>query len=205
MTITIYQPTHTEINIKKSRFICYLIPIKSEQDAKQHLNELKMRTPQATHHCFAYIVNHHEHMSDDGEPSGTAGKPILTTLQSNHLTNILAVVIRYFGGIKLGTGGLTRAYRQSITNTLQQSTLAQITTQQELHCVLSYSQWQNLQHLKTIEIINIAYDEHVNVTLAVIPEQIDQVITNINNYLHTKINFTTGQLKTVIIPIKKDS
>lgn len=205
MTITIYQPLHTEINIKKSRFICYLIPIKNEQDAKQQLNKLKKQTSQATHHCFAYIVDQHEHMSDDGEPSGTAGKPILTTLQSNHLTNILAIVIRYFGGIKLGTGGLTRAYRQSVTNTLQQSTLAQITTQQELQCVLNYSQWQSLQHLKTIKIVNVIYDEYVNLTLSVIPEQINQIITTINNYLHTKINFTIGQLKTVTIPIKKDS
>ncbi len=205
MTTTIYQRVHTEINIKKSRFISYLIPVTSEQDAKQQLNLLKKQTPQATHHCFAYIVGNITRMSDDGEPSGTAGKPILTTLQSNHLTNILAVVIRYFGGIKLGTGGLTRAYRQSVMQTLQQCTLAQIMTQQELQVSLSYSQWQSLQHLDTLNVIKIDYGEHVNLVLGVAPTAITTLQTQINNYLHTNLSFTTGAIKDIIVPLKKDS
>ncbi|MBU3851686.1 MAG: YigZ family protein [Candidatus Paralactobacillus gallistercoris] len=203
MTLSIYQAQQNELVIKKSRFICHLLPITSEDDAKLQLTQLKQQTPQATHHCFAYIDKHTVHMSDDGEPSGTAGRPILSVLQSKQLTNVLAVVIRYFGGIKLGTGGLSRAYRQSVTDTLQKATLATLQAQQELNTTVNYSQWQALQHFLPVTMIKkVTYDINVKVTLLCEPQQIITYQRQINNLLHTQLTFQTGPISQVLIPLK---
>ena len=99
----------SEIIINKSRFITILTNINDIDKVKEKLEEIKKKYKDATHYCYAYIINNHEKCSDNGEPSGTAGMPILNVLKQNDLTNILCVVIRYFGGIKLGAGGLIRA------------------------------------------------------------------------------------------------
>lgn len=116
--------TH-EIEIKKSRFITWIARADDEDTAREIINLAKSEFPDARHHCSAYIHevpggNRVERSSDDGEPSGTAGRPMLDVLQGSSLTNITAVVIRYFGGIKLGTGGLVRAYSDSVTECLEQ-------------------------------------------------------------------------------------
>ena len=99
-----------EIVINKSKFISVMIPISFDIEVKEILKELNKEFPKATHYCYAYRVNGKEKSSDDGEPAGTAGRPMLEFLINNELENILVVVIRYFGGIKLGAGGLLRAY-----------------------------------------------------------------------------------------------
>ena len=102
-----------EIVINKSRFISLMMPISSDSEVKDILKNLNKEFPKATHYCYAYRVAGKEKSSDDGEPSGTAGRPMLEFLSNNQLENILVVVIRYFGGIKLGAGGLLRAYVDS--------------------------------------------------------------------------------------------
>lgn len=108
----------SETVIQKSKFICILVPLNNESEVKDILLNIKEEYKGATHYCFAYITNKREKYSDDGEPSGTAGNPILNVLKRKNLENILAVVIRYFGGIKLGAGGLVRAYTKSVTDCL---------------------------------------------------------------------------------------
>ncbi len=113
--LTVREPVSAETEIKKSLFLTYLYPIDSEESAQQYLDALRKEHYKATHHCYAYSVGIETaavKCSDDGEPSGTAGKPILSVIEHRQLRNIMIVVIRYFGGIKLGTGGLTRAYSQ---------------------------------------------------------------------------------------------
>ena len=105
-----------EIIIKKSKFITKLYYIDDENEVKDIINSLKKEYKKSTHICYAYIVNRKEKAVDDGEPSHTAGKPILNVLQKKNVTNILCVVIRYFGGIKLGAGGLVRAYTKSASD-----------------------------------------------------------------------------------------
>ena len=107
------------IIIKKSKFITKLYKINGVDEVNGIINDLKNEYKDATHICYAYIFNGMEKCNDDGEPSGTAGLPILNVLKYNNLNYILAVVIRYFGGIKLGVGGLVRAYSNSITDTLK--------------------------------------------------------------------------------------
>jgi len=114
----------TELEIRKSRFICDIQPVSNRDDALRFIESIRARHPKANHHCWSYIAGapddpHQWNCSDDGEPKGTAGQPMLNVLRHSHLGNICAVVTRYFGGIKLGTGGLARAYSQSVQETLQ--------------------------------------------------------------------------------------
>lgn len=104
-----------EIDIKKSRFIAFLSPAKSRQEALAFVQAKRLEYPDASHHCSAFVIDAGvAGFDDDGEPSGTAGRPMLNVLQHKHIENIVAVVVRYFGGIKLGAGGLVRAYSASV-------------------------------------------------------------------------------------------
>ena len=102
-----------EIIINKSRFICLTYNVSDINEVDYKLQEVKIKYKDATHYCYAYIVGGMEKANDDGEPSGTAGVPILNVLQKEQLQNVLCIVVRYFGGIKLGTGGLVRAYSKA--------------------------------------------------------------------------------------------
>ncbi len=113
-----------EIVIKKSRFICYMKNIHSEQEAKEYIEFIRELHPDARHHCSSYIVGNVERANDDGEPSGTAGMPMLNVLKHHELTSTIAVVVRYFGGIKLGAGGLVRAYSDSVARTLDEAEIS---------------------------------------------------------------------------------
>lgn len=108
---------HT-IEIERSRFLCYLKKCASEQEARDHIAVVRKLHPDASHHCTAFVIGEHDEIqrsSDDGEPSGTAGVPMLRALKSCGMQNTCAVVVRYFGGIKLGAGGLIRAYSRSVS------------------------------------------------------------------------------------------
>ena len=120
-----------EIIINKSRFICLTCNIADVNEVNKKLEEIKNKYKDATHYCYAYIIGGMEKANDDGEPSGTAGVPILNVLQKEGLKNVLCVVVRYFGGIKLGAGGLVRAYSKAckeglITTNLEKGYLLEI-------------------------------------------------------------------------------
>ncbi|SEQ38792.1 uncharacterized protein, YigZ family [Amphritea atlantica] len=113
-----------ELEIRKSRFICDIQPVGDREEALRFIESIRAGHPKANHHCWSYIAGvpddpHQWNCSDDGEPKGTAGQPMLNVLRHSHLGNICAVVTRYFGGVKLGTGGLARAYSQSVQEALQ--------------------------------------------------------------------------------------
>ncbi|WP_290279856.1 YigZ family protein [Corynebacterium faecale] len=117
------QVFESEMEIKRSRFLTYITRVQSEQEARDFITLVREMYPDARHHCSAYIYhvddsNDVERSSDDGEPSGTAGKPMLEALRGSGMKDIAAVVVRYFGGIKLGTGGLVNAYTNAVTSTL---------------------------------------------------------------------------------------
>ena len=111
----------TEIIIKKSKFISIALNINSLEDCEQKLLEYQKKYYDCTHFCFAYVLNGLERACDDGEPSGTAGKPLLNIIKSQNLNHVLLIVIRYFGGIKLGAGGLIRAYTESGVEAIKNS------------------------------------------------------------------------------------
>ena len=125
---TISQPSSAEFKDRGSRFIAYAYPIETADDFKQHLQDLKKEHPKAVHHCFAYrlgLDGNNFRVSDDGEPSGSAGRPILGQIDSKQLTNVLVVVVRYFGGTLLGVPGLINAYKTSATLALQTTPVVQ--------------------------------------------------------------------------------
>lgn len=116
---TIKENIKNEIIIKNSKFITLLIKITNEKEIKEKLKQVKEDYPKATHYCYTYKIGENiKKASDDGEPSGTAGLPMLNILDKENITNILAITIRYFGGIKLGAGGLIRAYSNSVKEAL---------------------------------------------------------------------------------------
>ena len=126
--------------IKKSKFITELYKVNNISEINNILNVLKKDYKDSTHVCYAYIVNGKEKCSDDGEPSGTAGIPILNILKKNNLNNILAVVIRYFGGIKLGAGGLVRAYSYSVNDTQKLTDIIELTEGYLVELEFTYDQ-----------------------------------------------------------------
>jgi len=123
---TIVKDFRQEIVIEKSRFICTLKKVQNEAEAQEFIKAIKKEFWDATHNCSAYIIDEMaQRSSDDGEPSGTAGLPMLEVLRKNKLTNTAAVVTRYFGGIKLGAGGLVRAYTNSVAEAVRATGIAQ--------------------------------------------------------------------------------
>ena len=123
---TIAKPFQTSIDIKKSQFICRLFPAQNEKEAKEIINKISEEYKDATHNCTAYVVSDGEGFDDDGEPGGTAGKPMINVLRKNEIHNVTAVVTRYFGGIKLGAGGLVRAYSKSVMEAIGQAEILEI-------------------------------------------------------------------------------
>ena len=117
---TIKENISNEIVIKNSRFIALVYRL-NNNDITDILKEIKETYPKATHYCYGYSYNEYKKYSDDGEPSGTAGAPIMNVIEKENLNNILIVIVRYFGGIKLGAGGLVRAYTKASTEALKQA------------------------------------------------------------------------------------
>ena len=183
---TIKNNIHNEIIIKNSRFICYLYKIKNINDINTILNELKNEHKDATHHCYAYIIDNIKKSSDDGEPGGTAGIPILKVLENYNLNNILAVVIRYFGGIKLGAGGLVRAYTKSVTNTISNDNIVNLIKGYNIEIEFNYNQVKEIDYLlKDININNKIFDTNIKYNID-IPTNFLEIIKS-NNIKYTII------------------
>ena len=148
--------------IKKSKFITELYKVNNISEINNILNVLKKDYKDSTHVCYAYIVNGKEKCSDDGEPSGTAGIPILNILKKNNLNNILAVVIRYFGGIKLGAGGLVRAFSNSVNDTLKLTDIMELTEGYLVELEFTYDQVKLVDYiLINKKIINKEYNDNI--------------------------------------------
>ena len=135
------------IEINKSIFITELIKIENVNEVSNYLNIIKNKYKDATHYCYAYIIDDLKKSSDDGEPGGTAGVPIMDTLNKAQINYVLCVVIRYFGGIKLGAGGLVRAYRKAVNDTINNSTLLDLIDGYELIIKVNYDEQKDLEYL----------------------------------------------------------
>lgn len=151
---TIKNNSIKEIIIKNSKFITLLYKVYSLEDIKNTLVNVKTLYPNATHYCYAYILNNEKKSSDDGEPSGTAGTPILNILESNNLNYILAVVIRHFGGIKLGSSGLIRAYSRSVKEAIKENILTKLIEGINVNITFSWSNIKQIDYLLKDQLIN---------------------------------------------------
>lgn len=142
---TIYAPARSEIEIKRSRFIASCARTDSEEAAREFIAQIRREFPDARHHCTAFIIHQDTgpdtaRSSDDGEPAGTAGGPMLKVLTESGLTNVTCVVTRYFGGTKLGTGGLVRAYSEAVQQVLKKAQTVRLITQPSYQLQLPISE-----------------------------------------------------------------
>lgn len=137
----------SEYEIQKSKFITYLFPIHSLEEVEQNLKEVKQKSPDATHYCYAYLFHNEKRCSDDKEPSGTAGMPILNVLEKQNLNCVMAIVVRYFGGTLLGAGGLVRAYTTAVVEALKKANYVSVFPGKEIELVFSYEKKQIIDSL----------------------------------------------------------
>ena len=144
---SIKEKSISELEIQKSKFITVLYPIHNIEEIKEALLEAKKEFPNATHYCYAYILDQNERCSDDGEPSKTAGMPMLNVLKMQDYQHILAIVVRYFGGIKLGAGGLVRAYTKAVTTALENIIPVSLIPGNRYEISFSYEQLKDIDHL----------------------------------------------------------
>ena len=183
---TIKSNMTNEIIIKNSRFICVFMKINST-DISNILDRIKEEYPKATHYCYAYVYNDIQRFSDDGEPGGTAGMPMLNVLVKEELSNVLCVVIRYFGGIKLGAGGLVRAYTKSVTECLKVTDMMDLEEGYKIRLKFNYNDEKQVKYLlKESTIMNEKYDLDVEYTVLVNNE----TFNNLKNYNYEIIEKT---------------
>ena len=182
------QQTVAEIEIKKSRFIAYATHITSREAGMVWLAEIKAQFPDARHHCWAYQIGNpncatNAGMGDDGEPSGTAGKPILNVLQHKKIGDVMVVVVRFFGGIKLGAGGLTRAYGQAAQAVMEILPTEQEVPKTQLEVVCEFAQEQPLRHWLSLvsgEIVSVDYQQKVTVRVELPEQEVDGFCKTLN-------------------------
>ena len=165
-----------ELIIKNSKFITILYKVNNVNNINSILENIKKEYPDATHYCYAYIIDNIKKSSDDGEPSGTAGIPILKVLESNNLTNIICVVVRYFGGIKLGANGLIRAYTKSTSNIIKESTLVELIDGINLDITFNYDEIKEIDYLlKDIKINNKIFDKDITYNIDIDKNFLDKL------------------------------
>lgn len=173
---TVKKDAFAETEIKKSRFIAHIAEVKSEDEAETLIKQTKKKYYDASHSCSAYILNSDKgirHSSDDGEPSGTAGKPILDVISGAGLSDVIVIVTRYFGGTELGTGGLVRAYSGATAEVLKYAEVVEVTEAKLTEFVIDYGLLPKLQHLCMelgIIIYETEYLEKVKISVLITEE-----------------------------------
>ena len=184
---TIKKPVEAQINIKKSNFIARLYPAKDKKEVKKIIEEVSTRYSDATHNCTAYIVSDSQGCDDNGEPSGTAGKPMMNVLIKNDLSNIVAIVTRYFGGIKLGAGGLVRAYSHSILKAIEEAEIVNMELFNIYEAIFDYKNIKEVDsELRKYNLKVIKKDYNVQVTYLIASNQID-IISNIEEKFQSDV------------------
>lgn len=192
---TIAQTGSFEKDIKKSRFIAHVAQTFSEDEANQFIQKIREQESSATHNCTAFIVLENveiERMSDDGEPSGTAGSPILNVLQQNNLKNVTAVVTRYFGGIKLGAGGLIRAYSSTTADAIKEIGLVENRLQQGYKLEIPYhlyDKFENYAKNEKIALEDKAFSTDVTCNIFLDLEDHQEIMQDIVNQFQNQIKF----------------
>ena len=147
---TIAKPSEGSYSEKRSKFLAYAFPVQNEQEVKERLAEIQKKHWDARHHCYAYILGAHKdayRLNDNGEPSGTAGRPIYGQLLSKDLTNALVIVVRYFGGIKLGVSGLQNAYKVAAREALDAAVIEERTVQETYRVTFEYVKMNDIMQI----------------------------------------------------------
>lgn len=209
--LTIKENGSGELIIKKSRFIASIARTNSVEEANAFIQEISKKYRDANHNTFAYTIGLNDDQvkeSDNGEPSGTAGVPELKALQLMKLKNVTVVVTRYFGGIKLGAGGLIRAYSNSVTNVVEKVGVIKRVLQQELIFSVPYNRFDEVDHyLKTndVFIANTEYGVDVKIHIFLDDDDQEKTKNDLTNLLSGQVEFTKGQKRYNEIPVKDNN
>jgi uncharacterized YigZ family protein len=174
---------------KNSDFLTFLHPVTSREEAMVHIELYRKKYPDANHVCWAYVIGNTRQpqtqaFSDDGEPSGTAGKPMLHVLTERDVGNSLAVVVRYFGGVKLGAGGLVRAYSAAVSDAVNHAELVQVTPIVQLHVVVDFAKETKIRHIVNMyqgQILDVSYAAAVNIHISLAAADVEQFSRQVIN------------------------
>lgn len=207
--ISIQEACEHTIEIKKSKFICFLYPIFSEEEFEANYQLLKKEHYKANHLCYAYILGENsmtQRMSDDGEPTGTAGIPMLEVLKKRDLTNIMAVSVRYFGGVKLGASGLIRAYTSSVSEALDLATFIQNIDQSIIQVELAYANNDPFNFFLTqldfpVTILDTAYTDIVTYQLSLSVDHVPLFKKQLTERLNNQFEWQELGQQTIDIPL----
>jgi len=198
-----------EIEIKKSRFICHLKRVETEEEAQAFIEEIKKEHWKATHNCSAYTIgmnNEIQRAHDDGEPSGTAGVPMLEIFLKRELKNVVAVVTRYFGGTKLGAGGLIRAYGGAVNDAIDYIGVVERQLQRLIDITVTYSQSgkvENALREANYAIQDIIYAENITYQCIIPLESEEKFIEDITNWTSAQADIHIGQQSWIEVPVKQ--
>jgi uncharacterized YigZ family protein len=184
---TLKNPVTARLEIKKSEFIAYAYPVNSREQAMFHVEQIREKYPDARHWCWAYIIGDPDNTTsagfdDDGEPNGTAGRPILGVLQHKSIGNIIIIVVRYFGGIKLGAGGLTRAYAGSAQAAVDQMILQPFVPMTQVQILADFATEAQCRYVvESLEgtIEDVAYSKQVTLTVTIAEVDIETLKTEL--------------------------
>lgn len=197
--------TH-EIEIKKSRFICHLFRVTTEDEARAHIEAVRKEHWNANHNCTAWIIGEqqaNQRSSDDGEPSGTAGMPMLEVLRRRELTDTLAIVTRYFGGVMLGAGGLIRAYGGSVTDALDAIGVVERMPLAVVQMVADYEtagRVENAIRARELNLVDVGYDAEVTFELVMPPNEFEEFGTWLQELTNGEISATIVGERFVEVP-----
>jgi uncharacterized YigZ family protein len=191
---TLLNPGNHEIDIKGSRFICHLQRVTTEEEALGIIQAVKKEHWKANHNCYAYVIGEQDQVqraSDDGEPSGTAGVPILEVLKKNQVHNVLAIVTRYFGGTKLGAGGLIRAYTQATATALSHLGIAECSLEQIVELTIQYTDMGKLDNYlaqEAITVLDRVFSDQVVFLCSIPISQVDTFQENVIDLLNNRLS-----------------
>jgi len=183
---TIEKPVEGLFRDRGSKFLAFAFPVLNEAELKEHLNQLRSLHPKANHHCWAMRLTPDRsvfRLNDDGEPSGTAGRPILNTLLSHDITNIAVVVVRYFGGTLLGVPGLINAYKMATEDALKQAVIIQKTVNDVYTVQFDYLQMNDVMRIvkeEGITILNQDFDNNCNISISIRKTQVNKVLAKLD-------------------------
>ena len=204
---TIKEDGQVQEEIKKSRFICHAKRVYSEEEARDFITSIKKENYKATHNCSVFIIGERSEIkrtSDDGEPSGTAGVPMLGVLENHNLTNICVVVTRYFGGIKLGAGGLIRAYAGSVALAVKEIGIIEIKEQAGIQIQMTYAQYQEYGNfLKEHNLMELEtnFTDQVETMIFVDKENKEHIKSELIEFYNGKVILVDKGLREVEVPV----
>lgn len=198
-----------EIEIKKSRFICHLKRVETEEEAQAFIDEIKKEHWKATHNCSAYTLGMNDAIQraqDDGEPSGTAGVPMLEIFLKKELKNVAAVVTRYFGGTKLGAGGLIRAYGGSVNEAVKEIGIVERQLQQLIDVTVDYSSSGKVEHALReagYTVQDTTYAEHITYHCVIPLEDEEKFVGDVTNWTSDQAEVSIGQKAWIEVPVSE--